>query len=179
MTLRILMVGLLALLLTSCMTQEEKEKKAEDKGNAMVSIQAKLMKGIGDALKTDGKDALESASEGIGEVVKGVSKGYDNSISQAKVEADPIFLQTFEIGLTKKVYGNAETQGPKRIDVYLIANKAFDGKIKLRAFGADKKEVGRSVIAVKAESDGAQFYEFSFDDRTPMLLADHFLISIK
>ena len=92
----------LTLLLASCLSTEEKKIKAEEEGNALVSIKSKLLKGAGDALKTDGKEALESASEGLGEAFKGLTSGYDKSINQAKVLSDTTFLKTFEIGRTEK-----------------------------------------------------------------------------
>ena len=50
------------------------KKKAEEEGNGLVSIKSKMIKGAGDALKSDGKEAIASASEGIGEVVKGANQ---------------------------------------------------------------------------------------------------------
>jgi len=95
-----------SVLVTSCLSREEKEKKAEEEGGALVSIKSKLIKGAGDALKTDGKEALESASEGVSEAIKGITTGYDKSINQAKILADDSFLQIFEIGRTQKVYSD-------------------------------------------------------------------------
>ncbi|WP_158973583.1 hypothetical protein [Cellulophaga sp. L1A9] len=163
------------LLLASCLSTEEKKIKAEEEGNALVSIKSKLIKGAGDALKTDGKEALESASEGLGEAFKGLTSGYDKSINQAKVLSDTTFLKTFEIGRTEKFY--SDTTHIKKVTVYLIADKAFDKKLKLKAFDATDREIGRSTVATKIEEDDAQFIDFEFDNRTPLLQADYFIIS--
>ncbi len=162
--------------LTSCfLSNEEKKAKAEEEGNALVSIKAKLLKGAGDALKTDGKEALESASEGLGEALKGINSGYDKSINQAKVLTDSIFSKTFEIGRTEKIYNDTI----KKVTIYLISNKSFDNKVSLKAYDQAKKEIGRSTKKVKMSEDDAKFVDFEFDKRTPLLQADYFVISHK
>lgn len=165
----------LTLFLSSCLSNEEKKVKAEEEGNALVSIKAKLLKGAGDALKTDGKDALESVSEGLGEAFKGITTGYDKSINQAKVLSDSTFLKTFEIGRTEKIYN--DTTNIKKVTIYLIANKSFENKIKLKAYDQTEKEIGRSSKNVKIEENVAKFIDFEFDNRTPLLQADYFVIS--
>jgi len=143
----------LTIFLSSCLSNEEKKVKAEEEGNAIVSIKSKLIKGASDALKTDGKDALESASEAVGEVFKGINSGYDKSINQAKVISDSTFLKTFKIGRTEKIYN--DSTNIKKVTIYLIANKSFENKIKLKAYNQTEKEIGRSSKNVKLEEDGA------------------------
>lgn len=173
----ILSIIAISLLLTSCLSTEEKKQKAEEEGNALVSIKSKLVKGAGDALKTDGKEALESASEGLSEAFKGITTGYDKSINQAKIIPDSIFSKTFEIGRTQKIY--SDTTNIKKVSVYLVSNENFEGKVKLKAFDQSDKEIGRSTIKLKVDEDEAQFYDFEFDNRTPLLQATHFKISGK
>ncbi|GAA4108878.1 hypothetical protein GCM10022393_05250 [Aquimarina addita] len=174
---KLLSIVTLSLLLTSCMSTEEKKIKAEEEGNALVSIKSKLVKGAGDALKTDGKEALESASEGVSEAFKGITSGYDKSINQAKIVPDSTFSKTFEIGRTQKVY--SDTTNSKKVSVYLVSNENFEGKIKLKAFDQSDKEIGRSTMKLKVEEDEAQFFDFEFDNRTPLLQATYFMISGK
>lgn len=165
----------LTLFLASCLSNEEKKAKAEEEGNAAVSIKSKLLKGAGDALKTDGKEALESASEGLGEAFKGISSGFDKSINQANILSDSTFLKTFEIGRTEKIY--SDTTRVKKVTIYLIANKSFDNEIKLIAYDQEKKEIGRSSKKIKLNEDDALFIDFDFDNRTPLLQAEYFIIS--
>lgn len=179
-TVPFLAIGL-ALISVSCLSTEEKKKKAEEEGNAIVSIKSKMVKGAGDALKTDGKEALESASEGIGEAIKGISSGYDKSINQAKIVADSSFTATFEIGRTEKVFSDKsnDTIEIKKVNVYLISKTEFKGKVKLKAYDQSKKEIGRSTLKIEMEEDDAKFFDFEFDKRTPLLQADYFTISKK
>ena len=85
-----------------------KKEKAEEEGNALVSIKSKMIKGAGDALKSDGKEAIASASEGIGEVVKGANSGFDKSFTGAKISVDSISSQLLQVGRTQKSYVNNE-----------------------------------------------------------------------
>ncbi len=173
----IISISIASMLMSSCLSIEEKKKKAEEEGNALVSIKSKLIKGAGDALKKDGKEASESASEGIVETIKGITSGYDKSINQAKIIADSVFLKSFELGRAQKDYG--DTSNVKKVNVYLIANTAFDGKVKLKAFDAADKEIGRSALKVKIDEDDAQYFDFLFDQRTPLLQVSYFEISSK
>lgn len=157
----------LALLFVSCMSTEEKKKAAEKEGNALISIKSKLLKGAGDALKTDGKEALESATEGIGEVIKGITTGYDKSINQAVIEGDEDFLKTFELGRSEKIY--SDTSQIKKVTVYLISKEKYSGTVKMIAFDESEKEIGRSKLEVKSDKDDAGYYYFAFDNRTPLL----------
>lgn len=168
-------VFLLLGMFISCSSAEEKKAQAEKEGNLLVSLKAKLLKGAGEALQTDGKEAAEAASTGLGEVVKGISAGYDKSINQANVLSDSLFNSAFELGRTEKMY--ADTIAKKRVTVYLIAKASYNGKIKLRAFDKQKKEIGRSIQYIVLDKEDAKYFDFEFDARTPLLNADYFIIS--
>lgn len=58
--------SLSVLFMNSCLSKDEKKQKAEDEGNILVETKARFIKGIGDGLKGEGKDAAESISEGAG-----------------------------------------------------------------------------------------------------------------
>lgn len=161
----------------SCMSTEEKKQRAEEEGNAIVGIKSRFVKGAGDALKTEGKDAAEAVSEGVGEVFKGANNGLDKSISQANIVTDTSFTRFFELGRSEKLFD--DTVKNKRVTVYLVANKSFNGKLVLKAFDESKKEIGRSVKTVKIKADDAQYHDFTFDSRTPLLQASQFSIAVK
>ncbi|HTF80821.1 MAG TPA: hypothetical protein VL947_03815 [Cytophagales bacterium] len=167
------------LLLVSCLSKEEKMQKAEEEGNTIVAIKSKFAKGVGDALKKEGKEASESLSEGVGEVVKGTSSGIDKSINQARVSAldSASFHSIFNIGRTEKYFN--EEHKTKKVTIYLICNKDFKGKVKLKAYDSSQNEIGRSTIDVQIKEDEAQYFDFAFDNRTPLLQADFFTIETK
>jgi len=176
MKLNVIVLGL-SIAFVSCLSTEEKKEKAEAEGNAIVSIKSKLLKGAGDALKTDGKEAIASVTEGVGEVIKGMTSGYDKSINQANVVPDSLFTTYFNLGRTSKKY--SDTTNIKKVSVYLISKKSFDGKVKLKAFDESKTEIGRSIQNISILEDDAKFYDFNFDDRTPLLQASFFTIETK
>lgn len=167
------------LCLSSCLSKEEKLKKAEDEGNTVVAMKSKFIKGVGDALKKEGKEASESVSEGVGEVVKGTNSGLDKSLNTANViPVDSVaFAKVLTIGRTEKFF--SESEKTKRVSVYLISNKAYQGKVKLKAFDRNQKEIGRSVVDVSLKEDDAQYFDFKFDSRTPLLQAESFSIEAK
>lgn len=162
-------------MLASCMSKEEKMKKAEEEGNEMVSIKAKLVEGAGDAMQKEGKDAIESASKGVGEMVKGASSGFSASLNSAKIVSDPTFDVNFEECKAEKVYG-AEADKTKKVNVYLIAKNNFNGKLILKAFDKNKKEIGRSNLTISIKKDDAKYVDFSFDERTQLLETEYFSI---
>jgi len=174
LTLKTVITGLTIIFLTSCMSNEEKKKLAEEEGNALVSIKARLIKGAGDALKDDGKEAAESASEGIGEVIKGISTGFDKSLNQTKVVPDSTFQSIFEVGRTDQYF--SDTAKTKKVTVYLICKIPFDGTIRLKAYDVENKELGRSSCKLKIGSDEAEYADFVFDDRTPLLQISYYTI---
>ena len=156
-------------------------KEAEARGKNLTSLQSKFVKGVGEALKNEGKEASEAVSEGFGEVIKGFSNGMDKSLDQTIIKANADFFKTFEIGRTDKEYSTLDSNNneTKKLMVYLIANQYYDGKIKLKAFDIHKKELGRSVIDVKMQADDAAYVDFEFDKRTPMMQAAYFVIEKK
>jgi len=174
---KLILYIILSTIVLSCMSVEEKKKKAEEDGNALVAIKSKMIKGAGDALKSDGKEAIASASEGIGEVVKGANSGFDKSFTGAEISIDSISAELLQVGRTQKSYAN--TEGVKKVSVYLIAKQNFAGTVKLKAFDDSGLEIGRSTMDIEIEYDDAKFFDFVFDDRTPLLQASAYSLRAK
>ncbi|MDW8851346.1 hypothetical protein SD960_14670 [Flavobacterium sp. MMLR14_040] len=162
-------------LLVSCMSKEEKMKEAETDGNEAIAVKSKLIEGAGKALQEEGKAAAKSASKGIGDVIKGINSGMSESINNSKVIADPGFTANFDECKAEKIYG-ADAEKHKKVTIYLIAKKDFKGKILLKAFNEDKKEIGRSNMEVSIKKDDAKYVDFEFDERTHLLQTEYFTI---
>lgn len=169
----VLLMG--AILFASCMSKEEKMAEAKEEGNEMVSVKAKLVEGAGDAMQNEGKDAIKSVSKGLGELVKGANSGISESVNVSKIVSDPSFAVNFEECRAEKIYG-ADMDKIKKVNVYLIAKKDFNGKLILKAFDDDKKEIGRSSLEVSIKKDDAKYVDFSFDERTHLLETEYFTI---
>lgn len=162
-------------LFISCMSKEEKMKEAEADGNEAIAVKSKLIEGAGKALQEEGKAAAKSASKGIGDIIKGINSGMSESISNSKVIPEPTFKANFEECKAEKIYG-ADTDKQKKVTIYLIAKKDFNGKLLLKAFNSDKKEIGRSSLEVSIKKDDAKYVDFSFDERTHLLQTEYFTI---
>lgn len=168
---------LVALLAISCTSREEKEKRAEEKGNKLVSKKASLIKGAGEALKKEGKEAVEYASEGVGEIIKGANSGIEKSFTDANIEVDSTFNLQFEIGRAEKRYSDSEDG--KKVIIYLIARQTYNGELRLKAYDSGGKEIGRSVANIALEEEDAGYFDFDFDDRTPLLQVEKFVLETK
>lgn len=170
---------ILSLIITmiSCASKEERKKQAEEDGNTLVEEKSSFIKGVGDALKKDGKEAAESVSEGVGEVFNGVNKGFDNSLTKIDVSTADVFKQYIELGRTGKHYN--DTTHKTDIIIYAIFKKDLKGKLLLKAFDKEKKELGRKTVEVNKKTDDAEYINFEFDERTPLSLADAYTLEIK
>ena len=162
-------------ILVSCQSKEEKMKEAEADGNEAVAVKSKLIEGAGKALQEEGKEAAKSASKGIGDVIKGINSGMSESINTSKVISDPAFKTNFEECKAEKIYAS-DSDKQKKVTIYLIAKKDFKGDILLKAFDADKKEIGRSKLEVSIKKDDAKYVDFSFNERTHLLQTEYFTI---
>ena len=163
------------LMLTSCMSKEEKMKEAEEDGSELVAVKAKMVDGAGKALQKEGKQAIESATKGVSELIKGANSGINESVNYSKVISEPSFQANFEECKAEKKYGS-DYEKTKKVNVYLIAKNDFKGKLILKAFDRDKKEIGRSNIEVSIKKDDAKYVDFSFDERTHLLQVEYFTI---
>jgi hypothetical protein len=166
-----LVVAAAVLCLSGCKSREEKLKAAEEEANLLASTKARLVKGVGEALKTEGKDAAKSVSEGTGDVVKAVGSGFDKSLSQVKVAVFPALAER-GIGVTRASKRNAGQQ--KSVTVYVLFDKPYSGKLEMRAYDAEKLEVGRSVVTLDEKEPTAKYVDFTFDERTPLFQLENF-----
>ncbi|KAF2080360.1 hypothetical protein [Flavobacterium sharifuzzamanii] len=162
-------------LMVSCMSKEEKMKEAEEDGNEVIAVKSKLIEGAGKALQDEGKAAAKSASKGIGDVIKGINSGVNESINQSDVIAEASFKANFEDCKAEKIYASSEDK-EKKVTIYLIAKNDFKGDLILKAFNADKKEIGRSRLKVDIKKDDAKYVDFTFDERTHLLQTEYFSI---
>ncbi|HEX8436985.1 hypothetical protein [Archangium sp.] len=169
---RLLVLLVLTGMAAGCKSREEKLQAAEDQGNLLAATKARLVKGVGEALKHEGKDAVKTVTEGTGEVVKAVGAGYDNSLGQVKLAVHQD-LGPKGVGATRAARGEAGN-AKHLISVYVLLDKPYTGPLELRAYDAANQEIGRTKVDVDEKSSTAKYMDFSFDPRTPLLTADHF-----
>lgn len=174
---RIGVAVLLCLLLGACGKTREEELQAEhDKGAELVENKAALLKGAGDALHKDGKQAAESLSTGVGSLIKGVAGGVDQVQSDYKVSVSDA-AKSLSLSATRVVVSDAASSEGKSIKIYLSSVQAFKGRLQVRAYAADGAELGRSNKVESAlEADDALYVPFLFDEATPLSRIDRFVV---
>jgi hypothetical protein len=170
--LRLTTLLVLTCVAAGCKSREEKLQAAEDQGNTLAATKARMVKGVGEALKNEGKEAAQSVTEGTGEVVKAVGTGFDKSLGQVKftVHAD---LGPKGINATRAARAEAAAN-QHAVSVYVMVDKAYTGPLELRAYDTANQEVGRAKVDLDEKSSTAKYVDFQFDPRTPLLTADHF-----
>ena len=156
-------------LLSSCGDREKRNKRAEEKARAKTEKQASRVKGIGEGLKGVGADAVESVSEGVGELFKGAKHGLDKSIVQKDIEVAEDLLPFVTISRCE-VHQNENDSIKKVILVYAVFEQDFDGKLLLKATDKNNQEIGRSSVVIAETADNSKFIEFPFDERTSFTL---------
>ncbi len=168
----IVVVAVSALALWGCKSKEEKLQAAEETGNTLTATKARLVKGVGEALQKEGKEAAEKVSQGVGEVVKGVGSGVEKGLLEVKLEVQAQ-LAAKGIAATRATRGDQGAQ-THAVSVYLVLEKPVDASLELRAYDEQDREVGRTQVALKEATGTAKYVDFAFDPRTPLLTAKRF-----
>ena len=113
-----------------CKSREEKLQAAEDEGNLLVAAKARLIKGAGEAVKQEGKQAAEAVAEGTGEVVKGLGQGIEKGLKEVKVTAHADLAAS---GLsTTRATRSEEGTARHTITASVTLERAWKGALELR-----------------------------------------------
>jgi hypothetical protein len=155
-----------------CKSREEQMKDAEDKGNLLAATKAKMVKGVGEALKTEGKEAAETVTEGVSEVVKGLGAGVEKGLLAVQVEVQGE-LSAKGVTATRAARGEAGAK-EHSVTVYVATEKPFTGTLELRAYDGQNREAGRAQVKLDEQQGTAKYVDFAFDPRTPLLTAKRF-----
>lgn len=171
---RSLIMLLVAVTLSGCLcrSREEKLKAAEDEGNLLVATKAKLIKGAGEAVKKEGKEAAVVVAEGSGELIKGLGTGLQKSLSEVAVTPHESCVAA-GLGVTRAA---RDEDGTKKhsITAYVTFDRPFSGGLEMRVYDAERREVGRAKAEVDEKETTAKYVDFTFDARTPLLSAGSF-----
>lgn len=127
---RTLQVVAVAVLASGCLckSREEKLQAAEDEGNLLVAAKAKLIKGAGEAVKKEGKEAAEAVAAGTGELVKGLGAGIEKSLKEVTVKPHES-LATSGITATRATRGEDGTKA-HTVTAYLSFEKPWTGALR-------------------------------------------------
>jgi hypothetical protein len=129
-------------------------------------------------LSSDGKEAAEKISEGVGEVFKGLNTGFDKSLTRIDVKISEDLKKYISLGRTGKVFNDSLNQ--TEVVLYVIIEKDTSMNVVVKAFDKEDVELGRkrSRIDGKKLEDGG-YISIPFDKRTPLDLAKYFVLDIK
>jgi hypothetical protein len=161
----------LAVSLSGCKSRDELLQAAEEKAKLETEKKARAAKGIGDALSGAGQQRAESLAKGFGEVLKGAERGLDGSLGAVEVVVAPELASS---GLRVNRASRRSAPGARAGNVvssYLVCEKAVAAPLELRALDKEGKEIGRAAQPVKVAAGGAEYVDFTFDERTPLAVA--------
>lgn len=172
------LVLLLSCMVMSCKTKEEKLQEAEEDGQMLVQEPSKMLKGAGDALKKEGKEAAESITEGAGELVKGITSGFDKSMTKVDVKMAEGLEQKLTLGGVRKE-ASSDENGYGTVSAFIDPIEDLKGVFTLKAFDAEGVEIGRSKYGADIAAGDAMYHDFKFDERTPMMQVANFELSFE
>lgn len=172
----ILVLIVVTAMLSSCLSSEEQKQKAEAEAREKTEKQISRAKGVGEALKETGNSAMESITEGVGEVIKGANKGFDKSFVSVEMRLSDGAKSYFNATRTRI---DTDTLGHQEIISYLTFDKECVGKLTMKLFDEDDQEVSRSVIQVDEQADEAKYVAFPFDQRTSFSLVKYGTLDYK
>lgn len=171
-TLLLPVLSLCALSACLCKSREEKLNDAEDQGNLLAATKARMAKGVGEAMKKEGKEAAETVTQGVGEMVKGVGAGVEKGLLEVKLEVQGD-LSAKGVTANRAARGEAGAR-EHSITVYVATEKPYTGTLELRAYDEQDREAGRVQVKVEEAQATAKYLDFEFDKRTPLLTAKRF-----
>lgn len=146
---------LLAAVLCACSS-----KSAEEKGADMAGEKIDMVTGIGNALTDKGGKAAESIASGVGTVVKGVERGALKVGRKLNVDAS-----LARAGLSVTRVQDTATSGDDKHGMlaYVVASAKVQGNLRMLAYDALGREIGRASVPVSFGGDDAAYVGLSLD----------------
>jgi hypothetical protein len=168
----------ISLCLCACSSHEEKVKEEHNAGKEKVEEKAALIDGIGEGLKSSGKDAISSLSEGVGSVIKGAEEGFDKSLTKVNLKADTsVSVYGMKIGKSGKYF--SDSLKTNVVSVYTIFEENVNTEVVMVATDAEKMEVGRASVKVNEKEGTTKYIDYAFDKRVNIDIVKEFKLAVK
>jgi hypothetical protein len=106
--------------------------------------------------------------------VAGLGEGVDKRMN-VTLQADPGLAAR---GLTITL-GKSRGMGSKEAAVYVVADKAFNGKLIARALDAEGTEIGRASADVEFAADDARYVTFQFNEEMDSQLVRSYAVAVR
>jgi len=147
---------LLAAALCACSS-----KSAEEKGADLAGEKIDMVAGIGNALTDKGGKAADSIASGVGTVMKGVERGALKV--GRKLDIDPSLARA-GLAVSRVQDGTEAGNGAAHgLLAYVIASTRAEGSLRMFAYDALGREIGRSSVPVAYGGDDAGYVALSLD----------------
>ncbi len=140
------------------------QKTAEEKGAELATEKLDMAKGMGDALAKKGEAAGEAVVGGLGTVVKGIEKGAVKS-GRRLASDDSVKAAGLQITKVQDAQVDPEKKTSHGLDVYVVADKDAQGKLKVQVFDALDQEVGRTSVDLKRAADEGKFINVPLEEQ--------------
>jgi hypothetical protein len=161
----------------ACSSHEDKVKEERNEGKEKVEEKAALVQGIGEGLKTSGKDAVEALTEGVGSIIKGAENGFDKSLTKVNLKADTsVSVYGIKIGKCGKYY--SDSLKTNVVSAYGVFNEDFNSELLLVAIDQDNMEVGRVKQKLNEKEGASKYIDFAFDKRMNIDIVKEFKLSV-
>jgi hypothetical protein len=125
-----------------------------------------MVAGIGDALSNKGGKAAESIATGVGTVVEGVERGAMKV--GRKVSVDPSLAAA---GLTVTKVQDSAGMGAEAVhglQAYVVSKTAIEGTLRMFAYDALSREIGRSSVRAVLARDDAKYVGIPLDKQVAL-----------
>lgn len=156
--LSILLGSTLILMMSAC-----SQKTAEEKGKELATEKIDMAKGIGVALQEKGGAAAESVAGGVGNVFKGLEKGFVQS--GKKIVIDPS-IESAGLQITRiQESSHGEDGKTHGLDAYILSKTPTKGKLRVIVYDIQEKEIGRTSIEVNRQAEEGNYHSIPLDKK--------------
>ena len=125
--------------------------------------------------KSVSERAGQALGDGVTDFLSGVGSGIDQQML-VQAEADAALAPAGLEMTVAKARGLGDVE--KGVTVYLIAAKAFEGRLRARALNAQAQEVGRAHAEVALQERDAAYVEFIFPQAMDSQLVQRYRIEL-
>lgn len=131
-----------------------------------------------DEISSKTKETINKSGEIIGEtateLVEGISDGIEKTLNVKKIIDPDLIKKGLEFGELKV---NGDILKRNEIELYIIFNKNYKGKLQLKAKNENKEEIGRSTVLIKGKKGETKYFQFSFNEKTHIELRSFIYIN--
>lgn len=115
-----------------------------------------------------------SAGSGVGKGVTSFTSGVGSGVDEELLVNLRFSDEAAKVGLAQTT---AKKSG-KRINVYVTAKSAFEGKLIAKALNKEGAEIGRSIVPITFTADDAKYVQFTFPNEMDSQLVNQYWVDV-